>query len=92
MSRANTPAIQPNLPLARSADGAPWWRFPVVWMVVGGPLTVVVASFITLWLAMTHIDPVIAVPASPTAAGPEHLKSAHQPAMQARNHAATPVP
>ena len=64
------------------ADSTPWWRLPIVWMVIGGPAAVVVASFVTLALAILNPDPV--------------LDAAHQasgamtPAIQARNHAATP--
>ena len=36
----------------------PWWRYGHVWMVIGGPLVVVVASFVTLWLAVSTPDPV----------------------------------
>jgi len=37
----------------------PWWKYGHVWMVIGGPLVVVVASFITLYLAMSRPDPVV---------------------------------
>lgn len=59
----------------------PWWRLPIVWMVIGGPAIVVVASFVTLALAIRHPDPVL-----------EHDDTAKtaMPAEQARNHAATP--
>ncbi len=60
----------------------PWWRLPIVWMVISGPLIVVVASFATLTLALSNPDPVISAP--PTASASE------QPAVQGRNHAATP--
>ncbi|MBE0549721.1 MAG: hypothetical protein IH627_19095 [Rubrivivax sp.] len=60
----------------------PWWRLPIVWMVIGGPAVVVVASFATLTLALSNPDPVISVP--PTASASE------QPAVQGRNHAARP--
>ena len=30
----------------------PWWRVRMVWLVVGGPAVVVVASFVTLVLAV----------------------------------------
>jgi hypothetical protein len=59
-----------------------WWRLPIVWMVIGGPALVVVASFVTLGLAIRHPDPVLS-----TAAG---AGKSEQPAIQARNHAATP--
>jgi hypothetical protein len=53
-----------------------------MWWVVGGPLLVVVASFVTLALAILNPDPVY---------GPEgYGNPAEIPAMQGRNHAATP--
>ena len=61
-----------------------WWRLPIVWMVLGGPAVVVVASFATLALAIRHPDPVLTEP--------QATAGAHMPAMQARNHAATPKP
>jgi len=59
----------------------PWWRFPMVWVVIGGPAVVVVASFVTLALAWQGAD------------RPLHESAARStsdaPALQARNHAAT---
>ncbi|MBL8343795.1 MAG: nitrogen fixation protein FixH [Rubrivivax sp.] len=60
----------------------PWWRVRMVWLVIGGPAVVVVASFITLGMALSHPDPVL------TGAAP--ADGAHVPAVSARNHAATP--
>lgn len=62
---------------------AAWWRFPMMWLVVGGPLIVVAASFTTLAMAIRHPDPVLD---TSTAAA-----RSQQPAVQARNHAATPA-
>ena len=70
----------PSAPV--STDSPPWWRLPIVWMVIGGPLVVVVASFATLAIALRYPDPVISAP--PPASASE------LPAVQARNHAATP--
>lgn len=62
-----------------------WWRQPMVWLVMAGPALVVVAGFWTLWLAISHPDPVlVASPASIQAPG-----DAETPAQTARNHAAT---
>ena len=36
----------------------PWWAFGHVWLVIAGPLVVVVASFITFYLAANGQDPV----------------------------------
>jgi hypothetical protein len=61
----------------------PWWRVPIMWLVLGGPLLVVVASLATGVLAWRGADtPVHDVrPSSSAAAG--------TPALQARNHAAS---
>ena len=60
----------------------PWWRVPMVWLVIGGPVLVVVASFATLALAILNPDPVLSGSAQASPSG--------QPAVQARNHAASP--
>jgi hypothetical protein len=73
----NTPA------LAVDPHVKPWWRYGMVWMVVAGPALVVVASFATLAIVLTHPDPVLPTGAPDNAA-------ADVPAMQARNHAADP--
>jgi hypothetical protein len=51
--------VSPADPSNSAHDGAPWWRFPLVWMVWGGPAVVVIASFVTLWLAVRVPDPVV---------------------------------
>jgi hypothetical protein len=65
-------------------DGAqaPWWRVRMLWLVIGGPLIVVMASVATLVIALANPDPVL-----PTGAAVERAAT---PAVQARNHAATP--
>ncbi|HEY0817929.1 MAG TPA: nitrogen fixation protein FixH [Rhizobacter sp.] len=65
----------------------PWWRVGMVWLVLAGPAVVVVAGFITLKIAMTHVDPVVQVPAAVA-----DTSASMSPAMKARNHAATPQP
>jgi hypothetical protein len=40
-------------------SSGPWWKFGYVWMVVAGPAVVVVAGFITLYLAISRPDPVV---------------------------------
>lgn len=72
-----------------------WWRVPMVWLVVGGPAIVVLASFVTLYLAISHPDPVLPTMPVVSAEGDEATKNAQTtaqaPAMVARNHAATGV-
>ena len=41
-----------------STPSGPWWKVGHMWLVVAGPLIVVVASFVTLWLAIRTPDPV----------------------------------
>ena len=77
----NTPSPLPSRPTPRMGPVSPWWRHRMVWLVVGGPAVVVVASVTTLLIALTHPDPVLQVNAP---------QPAQQPAVQGRNHAATP--
>ena len=74
---------------------APWWKFGHVWLVVSGPV-VVVASFITLYLAVTRPDPVVSEDYYQQGININQKRVPGQdaslaPAMQARNHAATGV-
>lgn len=71
------------------------WREPMVWLVVGGPASVVVASFFTLALAIKHPDPPLDLHAA-TAQSADDVEPADMraragdvPALIARNHAAT---
>ncbi len=77
------------MPSPRRIDAlpaVPWWRVGVMWLVVGGLGVVVIASFALLSTAMRHADTVLphadATPASP------HTPTS--PALQARNHSASP--
>lgn len=73
---------------------APWWRYGHVWLVISGPALVVVASFLTLYLAVTRGDPLVdeRYYQSADSVGDQSTKAlALAPAMQARNHAATGV-
>jgi hypothetical protein len=70
--------------------GAPWWRFPMVWFTLAGPALVVVAGFVTMAIAYRHAD-VVLVETAATVASPAGVRAgATAPALQARNHAATP--
>ena len=42
--------------MTRVTDKLPWYRQPLVWMLIMLPATVVVASFITLYLAISSDD------------------------------------
>lgn len=82
--------------LKTTGDGSkqPWWKEPTMWLVVGGPSIVVVASFVTLGLALKFPDAVIedhgqGADAVQTTAETKAPGAALTPAMKARNHAAT---
>jgi hypothetical protein len=78
-----------------------WWRHGMVWLVISGPLAVVLASFVSAGIAWHGADIVL-----PQAGLPGHHQAAEEvdtgpattaaarsaptaPAMMARNHAAT---
>ncbi|MDH5205438.1 MAG: FixH family protein [Hylemonella sp.] len=79
------------------SDDRPWWRFGHVWLVIAGPAIVIVAGFVTLYLAMSAPDPLVSddyyrqgIEINKTLEGPDAASLA--PAVQARNHAATGKP
>ncbi len=70
-----------------------WWKSGFAWLVVGGPAAVVIASLITVYIAVNGQDPVLSHEENdpkPKAANIEE-KNSLEPAMRARNHAATGV-
>ena len=73
------------MPETPEQPSTPWWRHPIMWLVVGGPLTVVLAAIVTAVIAVRGADPVL-----DTRADPGTAPDSQQPAVQARNHAATP--
>lgn len=78
------------------APSQPWWKFGHVWLIIAGPLIVVIAGFITLWLAIRTPDPVITTDSYRQGLDRSRALQADPssvaPAMQARNHAQTGVP
>lgn len=73
----------------------PWWKFGHVWMVIAGPAIVVVAGFVTLFIALKYPEQVIdedyyrkGQEINQTLANPA---ASLAPAMQGRNHAQTGV-
>ena len=85
--------ISPVVPKGKASESQqPWWRYRMLWLVVGGPLAVVVASIATAVVAIRGADPVL-TPAE-MAAGAKSSTPAESlaPAIQARNHAAAPKP
>ncbi len=41
------------------AQSLPWYRYPIVWLVVGLPASVVIACIVTYILLLEHPDPVV---------------------------------
>jgi hypothetical protein len=76
-------------PKSSPQDPQAWWRHGHVWLVLAGPLIVVVASFVTLWLAIRTPDPVVTGPYGPGPSVAAPASPALAPAMLGRNHAAT---
>lgn len=72
----------------------PWWKHGHVWLLISGPATVIVAGILTAWIAVVKTDPVLdenyyrrGIEINKQLAAERALV----PAMQGRNHAATPV-
>ncbi len=86
----NTRSFESSSPISAK----PWWSFGMVWMIIAGPAVVVVAAFVTLYLAITVPDPVLPTEALNPRNAMENkskLEAAMTPAIQARNHASTGV-
>jgi uncharacterized protein len=73
----------------------PWWKFGLVWMVISGPAIVVVAGFVTLYIALRYPEQVIdedyyrkGMEINKTLENPA---ASLAPALQERNHAQTSV-
>ncbi len=76
-------------------DTKSWWQYGYVWLIIAGPLLVVIAGFITLYLAISQPDPVIdedyyrkGIEINKTL---NAKRDSLAPALQARNHAATGI-
>ena len=83
-----------------------WWHYGHAWLVFGGPAAVVIACMITVVIAVKGQDPIIdqdyyrhgteinkSLAAEKSAEDAKTLeeRNALEPAMRARNHAATGV-
>lgn len=83
-------------PEKKSAPSAAWWKFGHVWLVIAGPAAVIVAGGVTIYLALSRPDPVVAedyyrqgIEINKTLAAGGDGATGLAPAVQARNHAAT---
>ena len=83
------------MPLTTTDESAPWWKYGHVWLVISGPAVVIVAGFVTLYLAISRPDHLVSedyyqkgVEINRTLKGGA---ASLAPAVQGRNHAATGV-
>lgn len=83
--------------LASATVAKPWWRESMIWLVVSGPLAVVLACIVTAVFIFKHPDPPLPAavtqmhPADEAAALKQATSVATTPALIARNHAARPL-
>lgn len=73
----------------------PWWKYGYVWLIIAGPAVVVAAALATAWIAARSPDPVLAQEHDRRAAqGRQNASESRAllPALQGRNHVATPLP
>jgi hypothetical protein len=72
----------------------PWWKFFYVWLVIAGPLSVVLASGITLWFVLNSPNPLVSDDA-PQEMTVQQIRAITDrslaPALTGRNHAASPT-
>lgn len=80
---------------SQTDQSPPWWKFGHVWLVISGPAVVIVAGFVTLYLAISRPDHLVTE--DYYRKGVEINKAlavepaSMAPAIQGRNHAATGV-
>jgi uncharacterized protein len=75
-------------------DSKPWWKHGLVWLLISGPAVVVVAGVITFWIALGSPDPVVTEDYYRKGLEINQQlarERALTPALQGRNHAATPT-
>ncbi len=68
----------------------PWYRYKILWLVVGGPAAVVVASLVSAYVAIVGQDPLLLKDEVVESQRGKTDPDSNTPAIQARNHAATP--
>ena len=84
-----------TLPPSEQVPCAPWWRFGHVWLLIAGPVSVVAAGVVTGWIAVRGQDPVIDSNYYQNGLRINqqlrHSEKSLAPAIQGRNHAASPT-
>lgn len=78
-------------------DDKPWWQFGHVWLVISGPVLVIVACIITAYFIMNSPNELVTDETYrqnlelKKAQGTKEMQGGEAPALAARNHAATGV-
>ena len=76
-----------------SKNSGPWWKYGHVWLIISGPLIVVIAGIITAVIAFSAADPVIDENYYENSTNINKTLRAQQknmgPAHTVRNHAVT---
>ncbi len=84
---------QPPIKALEEGQVAQWWRNPYCWLILVGPITVVIAGIITAWIAIDGADPLVDKnyyqKGIELSKGVADTPGSLLPAKQARNHAAT---
>lgn len=83
-----------TLNIEQAPPTLPWWKHGYVWLLISGPLAVVIAGLITAYIAFSEVDPVIDENYYQKGLDINQTLRENQknmaPAQAARNHAATP--
>ncbi|MDD2917961.1 FixH family protein [Rhodoferax sp.] len=75
----------------------PWWKHGFVWMIIAGPAIVVVAGFVTFYLAVSRPNEIVDETTyqqgrqSDMSTEARRKESGDAPAMLGRNHATTGI-
>lgn len=76
---------------------SPWWKHGFVWLIIAGPAVVVVAGFVTLYLAISRPNEIVNEATfqrgnqTDQSIEARRRDSSFAPALQGRNHAVTGV-
>ena len=92
MNEQTRRATGANAPPA--APARPWWKFGHVWLLISGPAVVVVAGIVTMVIAVSGQYPVLSEDYYRRGLAINKQLARERallPAMQGRNHAATPA-
>ena len=66
----------------------PWWKYGYVWLVIAGPVAVILATIPTVWLTLAYPETLVIQDYNQKQVTSQGAALA--PALQGRNHAATP--